>query len=108
MNGWLKAAICSAVLLVGTPVFAQPAQPASPPAVSEHKMELAKRYFRAIHYDEIMDQVMKTVMKQMLDSMTTGQPGMTDATKSAIISSAGESVAAFQPQFEQRAITAVA
>lgn len=97
----LLIAACIAGTLMGVPAtsFAQTTSATvAQPAVSARKLELTRRYLRAIKFEETMKATMDGVMPSMMEQMLAGQ-GIHDSKASKAASeAASESVMAFIPR----------
>ena len=68
----------TSVLLASLPAICQ-AQAATAVAPSPEKVALVKRYFAAIHFDEMMSGMVNQMTPAMMAQMRQNQPNMTDA-----------------------------
>ena len=71
--------------LAGGLAQAQTSAPAAPPAAAVASKAtpatraLAERYFEAVHYDQLLSQMMKSMMPAMVDAMRKQSPSVTEA-----------------------------
>ncbi|MBO9559538.1 MAG: DUF2059 domain-containing protein [Caulobacter sp.] len=77
-----RLALVAAVALCMTGGAAQARQAASPPAAAStatpETRALAERYFDAIHYDKLLDQMMGQMVPMMMQTMRKQAPNVTD------------------------------
>jgi hypothetical protein len=104
--------IASAALvmaLVSAPALAAPAdaQPTATPAAGV-RLDLAKRYFAAIHYDQLVTAMSEKMIPPMLDEVAKANPKLTEQDRKAIIEATVEASKAFNAKFAGQAVGVIA
>ena len=92
------------------------AAPAAAPATAAQtadagkagRIALARRYFAAIHYDELMDTLVGKMMPAMLDQFSQTNPGLSDKERKAIIEAATEATRDFDKRYREEAFGVIA
>lgn len=108
---FLTAALLASV--ASAPALAAPAAepaPAAQPADAgkAERIALARRYFAAIHYDELMNAMVDKMMPAMLDQFSRTNPGLTDKERAAIIEAATEATKDFDQRFREETFSVIA
>jgi hypothetical protein len=97
------AALITGVLLVSTPVICQ-AQTATETAPSPEKVALVKRYFAAIHFEQMMSGIVNQMTPAMMAQMRKTQPNITDAEFQAATEAVSESTNEFLKKVTEASI----
>jgi hypothetical protein len=100
-----------ALSAVASPSWSQPASPpaaVSPDAATAARFDLAKRYFAAIHYDQLVDSMMDKMLPAMMDQATKANPSLSDKERTVIIEATTDAGKAFNHDFGREAITVIA
>ena len=97
----ILTAIMASALLAAMPVVCQ-AQDASAP--SPEKVALVKRYFAAIHFDDMMSGIVNQMTPAMMAQMRKSQPNMTDAEFKAATEAVTESSGDFLKKMTEASI----
>jgi hypothetical protein len=88
----------AAVEKAAAPVVAEPAAPVpAEDLVRARKVALLNRYFKAMHFDEMMAMMSKSMVPAMLEEMRKQQPKMSDADTKIAIDAVTESMAELTP-----------
>lgn len=93
----------TSVLLASVPAICQ-AQAATVVAPSPEKVALVKRYFAAIHFDEMMSGMVNQMTPAMMAQMRQNQPNMTDAEFKAATEAVTESTNDFLKKVTEASI----
>lgn len=96
----------STALLGGVPVMvhAETLAAAAPDAATQRKIDLVDRYFKAVHFNEMMDNMMKSMMPAMVDSMRQQYPQMSPELSQALSESSVAVMAEFIPEFQKETV----
>jgi hypothetical protein len=84
MSFHLMRAVAAALLLAATPAAAQP-------AASAAKLDLARRYYAAMHMDRSMAAMMRSMTPAMMASIAKSNPSLTPEQRTAIAEATTES-----------------
>lgn len=94
------AALMTGVFLVSMPVIGH-AQEAAP---SAEKVALVKRYFTAIHFEQMMTDIVKQMTPAMMAQMRKSQPNITDSEFQAATEAVSESTTEFLKKVTEASI----
>jgi hypothetical protein len=96
-----------AALITGAFLLSMPAighAQTSDPAPSAEKVALVKRYFAAIHFDQMMTDIVKQMTPAMMAQMRKSQPDITDEEFEAATEAVSESTTDFLKKVTEASI----
>ena len=99
----LLTAFMTSVMLVSMPVICH-AQAATEAAPSPEKIALVKRYFAAIHFEQMMSGIVNQMTPAMMAQMRKSQPNITDAEFQAATEAVSESTGDFLKKLTEASI----
>jgi len=99
----ILTALMTGVFLISAPVICH-AQTATETAPSAEKVALVKRYFNAIHFDQMMSGIIDQMTPAMMAQMRKSQPDMTDAELQAATEAVSEGTTDFMKKVIEASI----
>lgn len=113
MRQLLVAAALAACAMSGScwaapPPAPEPATHSAEPTRVEARKELARRYFKAIHYSEMVSGLSDNMLKAVLDQIAKSNPDSTEKIRQAIIDATHEAGVTFIAKIDDEAVAVIA